>query len=106
MKKVALLTSLTPVSAPSFVVFFSFHASCPSLTSFIDAKPTPPIMGNRLRYTGSGRKSRKNTAPISAAQIGSVALRMCVKEMAPAPKEMTPHTWVAARKNAYVLSIA
>jgi hypothetical protein len=30
-----------------------------------------------------------------------VALRMCVKEIAPAPKEMTPHTWVAAKKNAY-----
>eukprot|EP00978_Attheya_sp_CCMP212_P026128 scaffold85281_cov58-Attheya_sp.AAC.2 len=41
---------------------------------------------------------------MSADQTGSVALRMWVKEIAPAPKEMTPATCVAARKNAWELS--
>ena len=48
--------------------------------------------------TGRGRKSRKTMAEMRADQTGSVALRTCVNEMAPRPKEMTPPTCVPARR--------
>ena len=49
-------------------------------------------------WTGRGRKSRKTTAEMRADQTGSVALSTCVNEIAPRPKEMTPPTWVPARR--------
>mmetsp|Transcript_1994 Transcript_1994/g.2803 ORF Transcript_1994/g.2803 Transcript_1994/m.2803 type:complete len:92 (+) Transcript_1994:854-1129(+) len=70
------------------------------LSSFKDAKPTPPMIGIKLAYTGNGRNSLNPTAKISADHTGSVALRMWVKLMAPAPNEITPPTCVAAKKNA------
>ncbi len=74
-------------------------------SSLSDAKPTPPIIGTKLRYTGMGRNSPNPIARIRADQTGSVAFRMCVNEMAPAPNETTPATWVAARKKACELSV-
>jgi hypothetical protein len=68
--------------------------------SFKDARPTPAMMGIKDKYTGNGNITRKNTPNSNADQTGSVALTICVKLMAPAPKDITPNTCVAAKKNA------
>mmetsp|Transcript_32848 Transcript_32848/g.79496 ORF Transcript_32848/g.79496 Transcript_32848/m.79496 type:complete len:226 (+) Transcript_32848:524-1201(+) len=98
-ESIALVADVTALMVPAV------NDSHVKDSSFNDANPTPPMIGTRLRYTGNGKNSLNPTASIIADQTGSVAFRMCVKEMAPAPNEMTPATCVAAKKNACELNV-